>query len=111
MDKRDKEAVQGRILAGEQLSGPGGAFAFEHPGAGLYRRRRRFAPGRGRGELDFGIVADAPQLPRRIPGTEVGPIPLHRDVDKTWVRLTAARPRLRETTSDAGFCAYGSSRC
>jgi NAD(P)-dependent dehydrogenase (short-subunit alcohol dehydrogenase family) len=31
-------------------------------------------------------------------------------VGKTWVRLTSARPRLRETTSDAGFCAYGSSR-
>jgi hypothetical protein len=29
------------------------SFTFEHPGAGPYRWRRRFATGRGWGELDF----------------------------------------------------------
>jgi hypothetical protein len=48
MDQRDKEAVQGRILAGQQPSGVGRLFAFEHRGAGPYRWRRRFATRRGR---------------------------------------------------------------
>src|SRR5215217_773911 len=82
MDQWDKEAVQGRILAGEQSSRARRSFAFEHPGAGPYRWHRRFATGRGRGELDFWVIADAPQLPGCIPGTEVGTIPLHRDVDR-----------------------------
>ena len=36
MDQWDKEAVQGRILAGEQPSCAGRLFAFEYCGAGHY---------------------------------------------------------------------------
>src|SRR5215210_5929759 len=93
MDQWDKEAVQGRILADEQPSCAGRSFAFQHPGAGSYRWRRRIATGRGRGELDFWVIADAPQLPRRVPGTEVGMIPLHRDVDCGADRRTVALVR------------------
>jgi hypothetical protein len=41
MDQRDQETVHGRIFAGEQPSGAGRLFAFEHRGAGLDRTPRR----------------------------------------------------------------------
>src|ERR671917_1441289 len=105
MDQWDKEAVQGVILAGEQPSCAGRLFAFEHYGAGHYRRRRRPATGRGRGELDFGVIAEAPQLPRRVPGTEVGAIPLHHDVDSGADRGAVALVRGQQDRqlSDEGF--------
>ena len=55
MDQWDKEAMQDRILAGEQPSCAGESSPFS-PGAGPYRWRCRFATGRGRGELDFGVM-------------------------------------------------------
>src|SRR5215204_3291211 len=93
MDQWDKEAVQGRRLAGEQPSRAGRSFTFQHPGAGPYRGCCRPTAGRGWGKLDFWVIADAPQLPRRVPGTEVGTIPLRRDVDRGADQRTVALVR------------------
>src|SRR5215203_6682905 len=56
-------------------------LAFEHPDMGRYCRSRWPTEGRAWGDLDSGVVRHTFELPRGVPGTEVGAVPVHHNVD------------------------------
>src|SRR5919199_2704822 len=91
VDQRDEETVQDRVLAREGSACVRGLGGAEHPGASPDPRPRGLAERRGRSDLHLGVVADALQLPRRVPGANERPTTINGDVHRcTYRRAVAA---------------------
>ena len=93
MDQWNEQALQDRMLAGQELSSIRRRVAAEHPGARTDRRASGPAAECGWGDLDCGVVADALEFPSRVPCSDEGAVAVDGDVHRRADRraITAIR--------------------
>jgi hypothetical protein len=81
MGQRHQQAVQQRMLVGQQASCTPDFGALQASGRGLNGRAGRLAPGRGGRDVHPGVVVDASGLPCLLEGAEIGVVTIDGEAD------------------------------